>query len=350
MSSSLPTPPPVTIPDNPDRVVGLTTTVPVEVILAAGLTPVDLNNLFIGSEDAGNMVAESERRGFPRTCCSWTKGLYAATLRHHLRRVVGVVRGDCSNTEGLMEMLGREGVECIPFSYPYRPDAEEMRREIRAFARRLNAAPEDAERWRGKLEPARELAREIDRLTWQEHRVRGLENHLWLVSASDFCGSPERYRAGAEEFISRASERAPLEPQVRLAYAGVPPVAPSLYGYLESQGALVVYNETQRQFAMPAGADDLAEQYTRYTYPYGMEIRAEDIAQQCARRDVDGLIHYVQSFCYRRMEDRLLRDEVDVPVLTVECDRPGALSGQLKTRLEAFVQMLAARRQGISLL
>ena len=348
MNPPLITPPSVSMPR--DGVAGLTTTVPVEVVLAADLAPVDLNNLFIGADDSADMVARSEREGFPRTCCSWTKGLYAAALRNDLQRVVGVVRGDCSNTEGLMEMLGREEVECTPFAYPYRPDREEMDREIRAFARRLDAQLEDAEMWRAKLEPVREQAAEIDRLTWQEHRVHGLENHLWLVSTSDFCGSPERYREKAEEFLSRASERSPLQPQVRLGYAGVPPIAPSLYGYLERQGALVAYNETQRQFAMPDAAEDLAEQYTRYTYPYGMEVRAEDIAEQCGRRDVDGLIHYVQSFCYRRMEDRLLRDRVDVPVLTVECARPGGLSGQLKTRLEAFVQMLAAREQGISLL
>ena len=31
--------------------IGLTTTVPIEVLLAAGYTPIDLNNLFITSED-----------------------------------------------------------------------------------------------------------------------------------------------------------------------------------------------------------------------------------------------------------------------------------------------------------
>jgi benzoyl-CoA reductase/2-hydroxyglutaryl-CoA dehydratase subunit BcrC/BadD/HgdB len=108
-------------------------------------------------------------------------------------------------------------------------------------------------------------------------------------------------------------------------------------------GALVVYNETQRQFAMPGSADSLAAQYTRYTYPYGLSARVEDIRTECERRLLDGLIHYVQSFCHRRIEDRILRQRVDLPVLTLEADRPGPLSGQLKTRLEAFVQMLIAR-------
>ena len=70
--------------------------------------------------------------------------------------------------------------------------------------------------------------------------------------------------------------------------------------------------------------------------------RIEDIAAECERRRLDGLIHYVQSFCHRRIEDRILRDRLGVPILTLEADRPEPLSGQLRTRLEAFVEMLAA--------
>jgi benzoyl-CoA reductase/2-hydroxyglutaryl-CoA dehydratase subunit BcrC/BadD/HgdB len=61
---------------------------------------------------------------------------------------------------------------------------------------------------------------------------------------------------------------------------------------------------------------------------------------------VDGIIHYVQSFCFRRIEDRILREATRLPVLTVECDLPGPVSGQLRTRLEAFIQMLEARKRG----
>jgi benzoyl-CoA reductase/2-hydroxyglutaryl-CoA dehydratase subunit BcrC/BadD/HgdB len=116
---------------------------------------------------------------------------------------------------------------------------------------------------------------------------------------------------------------------------------PELYGFRESLGAPVVYNETQQQFAMTSPVDSLAEQYSRYTYPYGIFGRIRDISCQCVRRGLDGLIHYVQSFCHRRIEDRIIRERVDLPVLTIEGDRPEPLSGQHKTRLEAFVQMLA---------
>ena len=93
-----------------ERVVGITTTVPMEILFAAGLRPLDLNNAFITSDDPGAMVAEAERAGFPRTMCAWVKGLYAAVHRLGVRRVVAVVEGDCSNTQALMEILESEGV------------------------------------------------------------------------------------------------------------------------------------------------------------------------------------------------------------------------------------------------
>ncbi|MFO8009064.1 MAG: 2-hydroxyacyl-CoA dehydratase [Candidatus Brocadiia bacterium] len=327
-----------------DTVVGLTTTVPVEVIFAAGLTPVDLNNLFIASPDPLALAAEAERHGFPRTCCCWTKGIYGAVRAHGIGRVLGVSRGDCSNAEALLEVLQHEGVTTLRFDYPTRPDAQAMQSAIEGLAAELGTDADAAERWRRRLGPAREAAAEVDRLTWQQARVHGLENHLWLVSTSDFCTDPESYLAEAKEFIRAARSREPIAHDLRLGVCGIPPIVPELFDFLEALGALVVFNETPRQFAMPRDAQTLAEQYTRYTYPYGVFGRIEDIRTECRRRRLDGLIHYVQSFCHRRIEDRILRDELDLPVLTLEADQPEPLEGQLRTRLEAFVQMLNARK------
>jgi len=328
------------------RLVGITATVPIEVIYAAGLLPVDLNNLFITAPDPLQLVGSAERAGFPRTCCCWTKGLYGVVKRYGIRTVVGVVRGDCSNTHGLVEVLRYEGTKCIPFDYPYQPEQGEMQAALERFAALFGADLQGAEAWRGKLRSARDLAAEIDRLSWQEGRVSGKENHLWLVSASDFGTDPERYCRAAERFVAAASSADTIAHEIRLGFVGVPPIVDGLYEHLESFGGLVVYNETQRQFAMTEPSDSLAQQYSRYTYPYGIAYRLKDICAECERRALDGIIHYVQSFCFRRLEDRILRDAMSVPVLTIECDMPGPLSGQLKTRLEAFVQMLIARKHG----
>jgi len=343
-------PPPV--PDDlaRERMVGLTTTVPIEVVLAAGLVPVDLNNLFITADDPAALAEAAEHAGFPRTCCCWTRGIYGVVHAFGIPRLLIVTRGDCSNAEALMEVLTYEGVTCKSLDYPPRPDVAAMAGALAHMADMLGTTVEEAESWRERLLPARRTAAEIDRLSWEEARVHGLENHLWLVSTSDFCADPDRYEREAERFVSAAAAREPLPHGLRLGVCGIPPIIPGMFGYLEDLGALVVYNETSRQFAMPFPAASLAEQYTRYTYPYGVFPRIEDIRAECERRRLDGVIHYVQSFCHRRIQDRIVRDALDLPVLTIEADRPGPLSGQLKTRLEAFVQMLAARRSGTTLL
>jgi benzoyl-CoA reductase/2-hydroxyglutaryl-CoA dehydratase subunit BcrC/BadD/HgdB len=59
---------------------------------------------------------------------------------------------------------------------------------------------------------------------------------------------------------------------------------------------------------------------------------------------VHGVIHYVQSFCFRQIEDLIVRHELPVPVLTVEGDKPGRVDARTRIRLDAFVEMLAQRR------
>lgn len=51
--------------------VGFTTTIPVEVLLAAGRRPVDLNNVFINAEAPGELIRLAELDGYPRTACAW---------------------------------------------------------------------------------------------------------------------------------------------------------------------------------------------------------------------------------------------------------------------------------------
>ena len=46
--------------------VGFTTTIPLEIIIAAGRKPVDLNNIFITSRESGRFIEDAELEGFPR--------------------------------------------------------------------------------------------------------------------------------------------------------------------------------------------------------------------------------------------------------------------------------------------
>src|SRR5450759_660735 len=125
----------------PGARVGLTTTIPVEVVLAANLTPVDLNNLFIADPLALARVSQAEAAGFPRTLCAWIKGIYAALLAHpEIEAVIAACQGDCSNTQALGEILATEGIEVIHFKFPYPRNREQLAREINAQAGRQGAA------------------------------------------------------------------------------------------------------------------------------------------------------------------------------------------------------------------
>ena len=329
--------------------VGITTTLPIEVLRAAGYAPVDLNNLFIGGDDAERAVQEAERVGFPRSTCAWIKGIYATVKAEGFGRVVVVTGGDCSNAAALGEVLADEGVDVVPFAFPPGRDRAATALAIEAFADRLEATVATAEEVFARLSRSRALLAELDELTWREGVVSGRENFDWLLKGCDFAGGAEAFDEEAGRFLSqvrgrvqrKGRVRAERKGRVRLGVAGVPPINDDLFEFLDDMGAAVVFNELPRQFALLAGGDDLADAYTRYTYPYGAGPRIADIKREVERRGVQGLVHYVQSFCYRGIQDILVRRAVPVPVLTLEGERPGPLSAQQRLRLETFVEMLA---------
>jgi len=329
-------------PFTPGARVGLTTTIPVEVVLAANLIPVDLNNLFIADPLALARVSQAEAAGFPRTLCAWIKGIYATLLAHpEIQAVIAACQGDCSNTQALGEILATEGIEVIHFKFPYPRDREQLAREISALTARLGADPGAVARIQARLTPVRRQLRRLDRLTWETGQVNGRENFQWLISSSDFASDLTAYEQRLTAFLQEAAQRPPAaDGRVRLGFAGIPPILTDLWPYLEELGAAVVYHEFPRQFSMPFASTDLVEQYLRYTYPYDIGGRLADLKEAVATRRLDGLVHYTQSFCFRQMFDQFLRDHLDVPLLTIEGDRPTRLDSRTRMRLEAFVDVL----------
>ncbi len=328
--------------------IGITTTVPIEVLIAAGYQPVDLNNVFIADHSPDRLVKIAERAGFPLNCCSWIKGIYGVCMDSGIDTVLCVTTGDCSNTIMLMEVLRFKGIKAIPFAYPDQPDVPQMQNSLQMLAEALGTTPDTAEKVRDELKPGRNLVLKLDELTWRQGLVSGGENHLWLVSASDFNQDYHKYHQQLQELLVHCRQRQPYPPHwLRLAYIGVPPVyAQDLYRYLENKEARVVFNEIQRQFAMPKPGNSLAEQYSNYTYPYSIYQRLKDITTELKRRQVDGVIHYVQAFCHRGIGDIIFRGALDLPILTLEGNDDFLLTHHIKTRIEAFLDMLPRNRRG----
>lgn len=324
--------------------IGFTTTIPLEIPLAAGRKPVDLNNIFITDPAPQTFIEEAEIAGFPRNICGWIKGIYGVTLRHKIPEIIAVTEGDCSNTQALMEVLTLQGVKTIPFSYPYDRSEETINLELDKLCRHFGTTRDEAESMRKRLNVTRLKVHEIDRLTWQENRVSGGENHYFQVCTSDMNGDVDAFEAEIDSFLETARQREPRKESIRLAYIGVPPIFSDIYSMIEENNARVVFNETQRQFSMPYNTPDLVSQYRAYTYPYDIFTRLADITKEVEHRQIDGIIHYVQSFCFRQIEDMIVRQKLPVPVLTLEGDRPGPMDARTRIRIEGFLEMIKAQK------
>ncbi|MBI4651908.1 2-hydroxyacyl-CoA dehydratase [Candidatus Desantisbacteria bacterium] len=321
--------------------IGITTTVPVEIIFAAGYKPIDLNNVFITSKSSSLYIENAEKSGFPRTTCSWIKGIYSACMKLQIKKVIAVIQGDCSNTHALSEILQTNGIEIIPFAYPYDKDEKTLNHEILKLIDNLGTTWEAVMDVKKNLDiNVRRKLNLIDSYTWKDNLVHGEENHYYLVNSSDFNGNYIKFEDKIDDFIKEIKKRDKILKKIRIGYIGVPSVFTDLYEYIESLGGHIVFNEIQRQFSMPYNTSNMIEQYLLYTYPYSIFVRIEDIREAINSRKIDGIINYVQTFCFRHMEDIILRKRLNIPLLTIEGDKPGNLDARTKIRLETFMEML----------
>lgn len=322
--------------------IGITTTVPIEVLIAAGYEVVDLNNIFITSEDYGKYIDIAEKEGFPKSCCAWQKGTYGVCIHHDIKEIVGVTEGDCSNTKAVEEVLSMHGVKIYSFAYPHTHKIEDIKRSLDSFMDMFGVKLDEVEEVRKRLNKTRALVRKLDELTFESNKVSGFENHLYQVSSSDFNTNVEKFEEEVASKIEEIKKREPIDKKVRLGFIGIPPMTCDIYDYVSDFDAHFVYNEIQREFAFPRGnkAKNIYEQYYDYTYPYDIKFRLAEVKKQIKDRRIDGIIHYTQAFCYRQIEDIVIKNELDVPVLNIEGDKLNFLDARTKLRLEAFLDMI----------
>ena len=336
---------PFQIRENPS-IIGLTSTIPVEVVFAAGLTPVDLNNLFITSDRPEQLLAQAEAAGFSHSVCAWIKGIYSVVMNHGFKQIIAVTGGDCSNTVALTEILVRRGVRVFTFDFPANREKHLLTAQIDMLGQALGAKKKDVIAAKKRLDRIRVKLRELDRLTFQGNVVSGFENHLFMVGSSDFRSDPDLYEKELDGFLSEVKKREPKKNEIRLGYLGVPPIFSQFYEFIETLGGRVVFNEVQRQFSIPYPEDDIVEQYLKYTYPYAIDRRIRDINHAVKERHLDGLIHYTQTFCFRQIYDIILKECLPLPILTLEGDRPGGIDGRVALRIETFIEMLQNLKRG----
>ncbi len=327
--------------------IGFTTTIPVEFILAGGNIPVDLNNIFVCSPDPSLLIDEAQNDGLPRNLCSWIKGLYSVAVKEHsVDEIISVTNGDCSNTHALTELYESNGIKVHPFAYPYeeKEPYTALKEQMVNLGAALNVTLEEVQEYSKVTDVVRNKLKTIDKMT-VDGFITGFENHLYLVSSTDFNSDLDKFSKDLDALINTASKRHIDKKYVRIGCIGVPTINPAMYDFIESKNCKIVFNEVQRQFSIPSNNPDYVMRYIEYTYPYGVMDRIKDIKEQIKERKIDGIIHYVQSFCYRQIQDILIKKHLDVPVLTIEGDSPGDIDGRTKIRIDSFIEMLEMKKR-----
>lgn len=320
--------------------VGFTSTIPVEVIFSSDHVPVDLNNLFVTHGEREMMLEEAEKKGMPRTVCSWIKGIYSL-FRLPFERIIFVEGGDCSNTTALREVAEYSGIHAISFRYPLTQDRFQCLKAIQTLAEQFDVTLGEVNRVFDLLKPVRQKLMKLDRIGYEKPGLISSSRIFeMLVNSTDFSGSMENYVLKLDGLMAETEQAVYQRTRpVRIGICGVPPIFQDLYDYLEGLGGYVVYHEIPAEFAMMKG-ETIEEAYSSYTYPYGIFCRIKRISEEIKAREIDGIIHYVQSFCYRNIENIILKQEIDIPVLTFEGDSSFFLSPRDKLRLENFLEMI----------
>lgn len=210
-------------------------------------------------------------------------------------------------------------------------------------------------------EKRRALKRLYDLRKFTPSPISGLD--ALLVSQIAFYDNPARFTQKVNELCDELEQRIKVEAQnnkKRLMITGTPMALPNwkLHHIIENLPAQVVVEETctgTRYFENEVSIEgetiedlikNLADRYLEincacFTPNDG---RIEDILRYVEEYKVDGVVYSNLSFChtysveYKKVEEALKK--AGIPVINIETDYSTEDAGQIKTRIEAFLEML----------
>jgi benzoyl-CoA reductase/2-hydroxyglutaryl-CoA dehydratase subunit BcrC/BadD/HgdB len=344
-------------PEDRPRIGFLTAYVPEELFHAAGFTPVFV---FPTPEDRG--LARAHLPGF--TC--WVAGsALDQALSGELDDLAGMALSQtCDTMQGLTDLWQRDvlSIPLFHFAMPTRLDGPTSRdyllAELCSLRERVEALP-------GRAVSDDDLRSSIAFYNRTRALVRDLYGRAVALDPRETYGIVrDAFRQPKETFSEEAESRiqdaAPLLPLS--AYPALFLVGPSLadstlFDIIAEAGARVVgdlFDLGERYFAIDAAeegdplealADRLLTLVPTPTKYHPQRGRAEHLLSLVKERGARGVVFARQKFCdphgfdYAQMARAL--DGAGVPHLLVELEQ-ASQAGQLRTRVEAFVEMLHA--------
>ncbi len=344
---------------------------PEELALAAGAIPVSICS---GTHaDDGRLDSV-----LPRNSCALVKGIMGPLVGRPCPYVelADLVVGEntCDGKkkayEQLAPALGKMHVIDLPQTRTA-AGARLMKAEYLAYKARLEALTGNeitAEKLRGAIDlvnAKRQAQHRLARLRAADPApITGLDALLInQISSNDdtarFTASVHRICDELEERVARGQGiGAPGAP--RLLVSGCPMAPPNwkVPYLLEQAGALIVGEEScsgERAFrrlvdtsgeTLDSLMDALVARYLQIDCavfsPNGQ--RRAHIEKLAERLNIDGVVHYALKFCQPFEQEGLTLEreleQIGIPVLRIETDYSNQDTGQLSTRIEAFIELL----------
>ncbi len=354
--------------------------VPEEIVLAADAILVGLCT----GADFGLELVEST---LPRTTCALIKSAFGFKLSRvcpYLEAADMVVgENTCDGKKKSYEILGGLVDNLYVMDLPQQKSAlgrQLLAGEYRRFltaVEKLSGVEITAGRLRRGIEIVNRKRRALERLSRLRAAdpapISGLD--ALLINQVAFYDDPERFTAAIEKLGDELEER--IQKKIspfpagtpRILVSGCPMAVPNwkLPRLVEQAGAVIVGEEScvgERGWRNLTGNDGetveelLAAIVDRY-YKIDCAIftpnpeREEHIIELADRLQVNGIIHYSLQFCQpytiesRPLKSRLSRlsgfREKGISLLNIETDYSMEDSGQLQTRIEAFIEMIDRR-------
>ncbi|WP_277641855.1 double-cubane-cluster-containing anaerobic reductase [Wolinella succinogenes] len=253
--------------------------------------------------------------------------------------------------------------------------------------------------WREEVEEFQEHIEEVvgRKLSFEEHKkgveiinakrkalrrldaLRGMHGDIMPISGLDsllvmqlsFIDEPVRFTEALNTLCDELEERINAQKSVfekgttRLMILGTPFAAPNwkLHKIVESSGGAIVNEEScigHRYFKDDVNLEGVTtneELTARMMERYKNidcacftpnEARIEKIVKMHKERQTDGVIYYTLSFCHTyNVESHLVAEAMKkegIPFLAIESDYSPEDAGQIKTRVEAFIESIRLKR------
>ncbi|MEM3586243.1 MAG: double-cubane-cluster-containing anaerobic reductase [Candidatus Jordarchaeaceae archaeon] len=346
--------------------------VPEELVIAS-------NAVLVGLCGGSNFVDQEAEEVLPRNICPLIKASYgfkAARICPYFQAAdICVGETTCDGKKKMYELLN-ELCPTYTVEVPQKPETEQAKE---LFYKELSILKSKLEELTGHKITIEDLKKSIKIVNAKRAALEKLTNtrkaspppisgkDALLVSQIAFYDDPQRFTQKTMELVKELEERIKKGEGVvdagapRIMISGCPMAIPNwkLHHIVESSGAVIVVEEScvgTRYTSMgkiDSSANTVDELLRRIANAY-LNIhcscftpntgRVEDNVRLAKEFKVDGVIHYSLQTCHgynieAAKIERALK-EINVPMLRIETDYSNEDTGQITTRVQAFLEMI----------